>query len=187
MPKKCHPITFISPKIKPDVSVIYVGKDTGCKHFTFFIEVVSNSDFIATVKKLYWALILQLLHIRSYNKTVTRVTGLVLPSKTKKSKIGLGTVEWNPKQFKFDAHLRYVTKEDLEDQLSIIEEQVESVRGGGEPVVEDVIFFASTLTSDDARTYLSTSNIQLTQSDTIRYFKVTGYCKPHMYTIDHFS
>ena len=136
-----------------------------CNHksFIFFIEVVSSSDFIGTVRKLYFDLTLQLIYIRSYNKTVTSVKGLVVPSMTEKSKIGLGTVTWDPDRFEFAANLRCITKEDMESQLGgIIEQQWGSVRSGGS-VRNDEIFFVDSLTLNDARAYLSRVCIQLTQ------------------------
>ena len=125
--------------------------------------MVSNSDFIGTVRKLYFDLTLQLIHVRSYNNTVTSVKGLVVPSMTDKSKIGLGTVTWNPDKFQFAANLSCVTKEDIKCRLGgIIEQQWRSVRSGG-PVRNDKILFVNSLTPDDARAYLSMQHITLTQ------------------------
>jgi len=69
-------VPFISLKIKPDVSVIHDltnqptdGDDLNNedKCFIFFIELVSDSDFPATIRKLSFDLTLQLIHIRSYS------------------------------------------------------------------------------------------------------------------------
>ena len=68
--------------------------------------MVSNSDFKRTVRKLYFYLTLQLIYIRSYNNTVTSIKELIVPSMTEKSKIGLGTVTWDPDEFEFAANLR---------------------------------------------------------------------------------
>ena len=60
---------------------------------------------------------------------------------TEKSKIGLGTVTWDPDEFEFTTNLRCVTKEDIESQLGrIIEKQWESVHSDG-PVRNNEIFF----------------------------------------------
>ena len=116
------------------------------KYYIVFIEVVSNPDFIGTVRKLYFYLTLQLIYIRSYNNTVTSDRGLVVPSMTEKSKIGPGTATWNPDEFEFAANLRYVTKEDTESQLAgIIEQQWGSVYSGV-PVRNDEIIFVDSLT-----------------------------------------
>ena len=150
----------------------WTNEDTACNHkcYIFFVEVVSNSNFIETVRKLYFDLTLQLIYVRSYNKTVTSVKGLVVPSMTERSKIGLGTITWDPDMFEFVADLRCVTKEDIESQLGgIIKQQWGSVRSGGE-VRNDEIIFVDSLTPDDTRAYWSRVGIQLTQDDTIEYF-----------------
>ena len=151
---------------------VLTNASSQCDHkcFIFFVEVVSNSDFIGTVRKLYFDLTLQLIHVRSYNNTVTSVKGLVVPSMTDKSKIELGTVTWNPDKFQFAANLSCVTKEDIESRLGgIIEQQWRSVHSGG-PVRNDKILFVNSLTPDDARAYLSMQHITLTQDDYIEYF-----------------
>ena len=89
---------------------------------------------------------------------------------TEKSKIGLGTVTWDPDEFEFTTNLRCITKEDIESQLGrIIEQQWESVHSDG-PVRNNEILFVDSLIPEDTRVYFSTVYIQLTQDDTIEYF-----------------
>ena len=90
-------IRGISSRVKPDVSVYNKSKHV----FVAFIEVESES-LRSTIRKLYFVLLLHLIKVRTYDKGISTVTGVVLPKGYKKTGCTAVTVTWDILLFRFE-------------------------------------------------------------------------------------
>lgn len=168
-------LPFISSNIKPNVSVISNRADHD-KRFIFFVEVISKSNLIDTIRKLYFDLLLQLLYIRTYYKEVCSVKGLVVPH-FDKNLIVLCTMTWRSEDFRFVGDLTPLDKEDVEEKLrEVIANQNQYIHGGGIIQSNSRIYFSDMLTPDDVKTYLRAVTKQqqddvVTQDDTVLFFR----------------
>ena len=99
-PYVCVELPFVSTNIRPDVSVVSTSSQPNdLKRFIFFCgnSISSSGDndksLTDSLRKLYLDLLIQLIHVRSYNKGTMSVSGLLVPSNTIQSRVVL---TWNP-------------------------------------------------------------------------------------------
>ena len=101
-------IPNISSRVKPDISVYNKSK----KVYVMFIEVESES-LESTIRKMYFVLLLHLVKVRISNKSISTVTGVVLPKINNNSGCVAVTVAWDIPSFRFVGTLSPIIRSDI--------------------------------------------------------------------------